>query len=53
MWFDLGASSAPPSVAGVMIQTRDDLAKKMTSEQITRAKELATKCRRLNFAECD
>jgi len=36
-----------------MMQARDDLAKKMTAEQVTRAKELTTKCRRMNLAECD
>jgi uncharacterized protein len=53
VWFDLAASSAPPSVTDVMIQARDGLARKMAPDQVARARELATRCRRSNFAECD
>jgi len=53
MWFDLAASSAPTTVADVMIKVREGLATKMTQDQVARAKEMATKCRLSNFAECD
>lgn len=53
MWFDLGASTAPSSVAGVIAKSRDEVAKNMTPEQIARAKELANQCRASNFAKCE
>lgn len=53
MWFDLGATTAPSSVAGVIAKSRDEVAKQMTPEQIARAKELANQCRTSNFAKCE
>jgi TPR repeat protein len=49
MWLNLAATSG----GGWAMESRDNVAKKMTSEQIGEAQKMARECQKRNFKGCD
>ena len=49
MWFNIAAIDGNADA----IKDRDDVAKKMTSAQIVKAQQLATRCMKSSYKDCD
>jgi TPR repeat protein len=52
MWLDVAAENAPEAVKGVITKARDEVGQAMTPQAVTRAKELAARCRQSGYKSC-
>jgi hypothetical protein len=50
VWFNLASTLSDGVLIGMM---RDELAKKMTPQQIAEAQKLSRECQQRNFKDCD
>jgi TPR repeat protein len=53
MWYNLAAEALSGDDAMVAIKLRDHVASRMTTAQIEKAQEMARRCQRSKFKECD
>lgn len=53
MWYNVAAAASSGSDGMVAIKLRDDMASRMTAAQIGKAQELARRCQKSKFKECD
>jgi clan AA aspartic protease (TIGR02281 family) len=52
MWLDLSASGKEAFLPESTRRIRDDVAKRMTPEQISQAQEMSRRCKQSNFKDC-
>ena len=53
MWYNLGAASLSGEHGKTATSNRDNIAKRMTPQQIAEAQAMARKCQASNFKQCD
>ena len=53
MWYNLGAASLSGEDGKTATSNRDNIAKRMTPQQIAEAQAMARKCQASNFKQCD
>ncbi len=52
MWYNIGSANGSANGSDCGVENRDNIAKKMTSEDISKAQVMARECMSSNYKKC-